>query len=112
MTFKLSYIAAPYMDPDPMVMYDRFTRITAVAARYMMNHEFVFSPITHIHPILLAANGGLGNEWEYWSEYARTMIRQCDRMIVLQLPGWDSPGTMAEIQIAEQIGIAIEYITE
>jgi hypothetical protein len=94
-------------------MVERFLRINKVAARYVADGEYIYSPISHTHPIAEAANGTLPRGWDFWGGYDRTMILCCDRLLVLQIDGWkESTGVQAEIKIAEEMEIPIEYIFE
>ena len=108
---NLCYLAAPYSHKEHYMLVARFILINRVAAKLMAEGNYIFSPISHTHPIAEASNGILPRGWEYWEGYDRTMIKCCDRLIVLRLPGWEtSTGVQAEIQIAREYGITMEYI--
>ena len=103
------YLATPYSHPDPAVREQRFQVVNRAASSLKRRGFHVFSPISHSHPIALA--GGLPLDWEYWAEDACTMLSACDAVIVLKQDGWpESVGVKAEIEIAEGIGIRIDYI--
>ena len=103
----LVYLASPYTDDDPEVMEHRFNAVTKYAATLMRRGIFVFSPISHTHPI---AKYGLPLGWEYWKELDTTMLSKCDSMIVLMLPGYsESKGVTAEIKIMKAYGKKIEW---
>ncbi len=107
---KLVYLAAPYTHPDKAVQQARFHAINKVAA-YLMNELglFVFSPISHSHPI--AEDGDIPTTWEFWKPYDEAILQSCGRMVVLMLPGWeDSKGVSAEREIAQKMGIDIAYL--
>lgn len=106
---NLAYLAVPYQHVDRSVMVERFNTVNCVAARLMAEGRYIFSPISHTHPI--AECGDLPRGWEYWHGYDRAMLSCCSTLIVLRLPGWDeSIGVQAEIRIAQELGLAIEYI--
>lgn len=106
---ELIYLAAPYSDPDELRRVQRFNMINRAAAKLMAEGKYVFSPISHTHPIKEAGN--LPGGWEYWEGYDRRMISCCDKLIVLMLDGWDkSVGVQAEIKIAAEMGLPIEYM--
>ena len=108
---KLIYLACPYSHPDKTVMEDRFNRVNKVAAKLMATGNYIFSPISHTHPIACAGN--LPRGWEYWNGYDTEIISNCGKVIVLMLEGWDkSTGVQAEIKLAEQFNIPVEYISE
>ena len=79
------------------------------AGLLMRRGLFVFSPISHTHPIALACD--LPRGFEYWGSYDRAMLARCGKMVVLKIDGWqDSVGVQAEIEIARALGITIEYM--
>ena len=109
MVNSLIYLAVPYTHPDPKVREDRFNKINELAARLMKEGEFVFSPISHCHPI--AKVGDLPKDWSYWNDYCVLMMKNCQKMIVLMVDGWkESIGVTEEIKIANERGIEVEYV--
>lgn len=105
----LVYLAVPYTDEDPEVREYRFQAVNKVAGELIQKGEFVYSPISHCHPIALLCD--LPKDWEYWDKYCRATLSCCHKMYVLMLDGWkESTGVTAEIKIAEEMGIEIEYI--
>lgn len=111
---KLIYLAAPYSDKSEnaaAVMEERFKRINKVASKLMAQGEYIFSPISHTHPIALA--GELPRGWDFWEGYDKCMISCCGKLYVLTIDGWArSVGVNAEMQIADNLGIPVFYITE
>ena len=106
---RLSYLAAPYTHKKHYMMVARFLAINRVACEYMRRGEYIFSPISHTHPI--AEAGELKRGWDYWHGYDARMISVCDEMIVLTLDGWkESVGVIAEIKIAEDLKMPILYV--
>lgn len=103
------YLATPYSDPDPAVREYRFRQVNKAAAKLISQGYHVFSPISQTHSI--AAEGDLPKDWKYWEKYDRKMLGCCDRFMVLKLDGWvESVGVNAEMKIAIQIGMAVEYM--
>ena len=108
---EMIYLAAPYSHPSPEIRELRFITINNVAARMINDGQYVYSPISHSHPIAVA--GGLPVGWGYWGACDRKMISICTKLIVLMLDGWEkSVGVAAEIKIANEFGIPVEYISE
>ena len=106
----LIYLAAPYTHKDRKVMVERFDKINAIAARLMAAGLYVFSPISHTHPI--AEAGTLPRGWEFWEGYDKVMISRCNNLHVLMLDGWkESTGVNAEIGIAREFGMPVYYVT-
>lgn len=106
---ELVYLAGPYTHKKESMQTDRFNALTEFAANLMRDHDMVvYSPITHCHPI---AEYGLPGGWEYWERNCEAMLSRCNKMIVLKLPGWkESVGVKGELEIAERLGIPVEYV--
>ena len=103
------YLAVPYSDPDPAVRESRFNAVNRAAGFLMASRIYVFSPISHTHPIALACD--LPKDWEFWQAYGRAMLRACGKLSVLMQDGWqDSVGVQAEIAIAREMGLPVEFI--
>jgi hypothetical protein len=106
---ELIYLASPYSHSDPAVKESRFRDVCKVAARLMAEGYYIFSPIAHTHPIALA--GSLPGDWQYWAGYDREIIKNCKFVLVFRLNGWEeSAGVQAEIKLAKELGIPIEYL--
>jgi hypothetical protein len=112
MKTELIYLACPYSHQDVSVRIARFEAANKTAAKLIEAGNHVFSPISHTHPIEMAAQGKLPMGWEYWAAYDERMIGYCDRLIVLAIEGWTiSTGVQAEITIARKKGIPVDYLT-
>jgi len=104
----LIYLATPYSHPDPMIVEVRFNAINRIAADLMGRGVYVFSPISHTHPIAMA--GDLPTSFEYWREYCTATLQMCAGMIIAMSPGWmKSKGVAGETAIAQARGMWIEY---
>jgi len=109
-TKKLTYLACPYSHPDRAVRVARFEAANHTAAMLMVQGKYVFSPISHTHPIAEAGNLPLG--WDFWEEYDRAILVACVEVVVLMLDGWkESKGVTAEIAIAREIGLPVTYLS-
>lgn len=105
----LVYLATPYSHPDPEVRERRFREVNRVAANLMRDGLHVFSPISHTHPIAVA--GDLPKSWEFWQAYDRAVLSACRNVMVLMQDGWrESTGVQAEIEIAREMGLPVEFI--
>lgn len=103
------YLAVPYTDDDPSVREYRFEEANKAAVKLVFAGNHVFSPISHTHPIAL--NGNLPIGWDYWADYDRLMLSICTHLVVLMLDGWrESTGVTAEIKIAREMGLIVEYM--
>lgn len=106
---RLIYLAVPYSDPDPAVREERFHVVNEAAAVLMGQGLYVFSPISHTHPI--AAAGALPLGWDFWEGYDREMLSACGALVVLCLDGWNrSTGVTSEIAIAEELGLPVFFV--
>lgn len=106
---RLSYLASPYSHPDPEVRRQRFEDVCRIAGRLMSQGKLIFSPIAHTHPI--AEMGDLPKGFDFWEEFDRAMLAACGELLILRLSGWqESQGIAAEIEIATEMDIPINYI--
>ena len=106
---ELTYLACPYTHQDREMMVTRFLMVNKIASKLMAEGKYIFSPISHTHPI--AEAGNLPRGWDYWEGYDRRILKSCDRIIVLKLPGWkESKGVQAEIKIGEEFDIPVDYL--
>jgi hypothetical protein len=106
---SITYLAAPYSHRSKHVMEFRFWAINKVASKMIRDGVCVFSPISHTHPI--AESGGLPVDFDYWQRHNRAWLERCQKVVVLKLDGWThSRGVAAEIEIARELGIPVEYL--
>ncbi len=107
---ELIYLATPYNHTEREVVTTRYLMVNKVAAKLMSEGKYIFSPISHNHSIIRESNN-LPRGWEYWQGYDKCMLSMCNKIIVLKLPGWqESSGVSAEIKIAKEFEIPIEYL--
>lgn len=103
------YLACPYSHPDSNVREYRFKMANRAAAKLMGDGHIVYSPISHTHPI--AMEGDLPLDWAYWQSVDEFYIRLCEKVVVLELNGWQkSEGVRAEIDIARALNKPIEFM--
>jgi hypothetical protein len=106
---ELIYLATPFHHKDKAVMDKRFDVVTKIAADFMCQGIHVYSPISHCYP--MAKVNSLPTGWGFWNEFDRKIIRMCTKLIVVKQAGWDvSEGVKAEIGLAEEFGIPVEYM--
>ncbi|MEM1368551.1 MAG: DUF1937 family protein [Cyanobacteria bacterium P01_H01_bin.15] len=105
----LIYLAAPYTHDDPRVVAERMRIIDSYAASMIGAGYRVFSPLSYGHN--LARRYSLATNYEYWASFNDEILRACQYLLVLRLPGWqDSKGLAREIAIAKEREIPIEYL--
>jgi len=106
----LVYLAVPYSHPDRAVRHARFQKANRAAALLMGDGLFVYSPISHSHPI--ADAGSLPMDFAFWKRYNQTMIDCCHALYILTIDGWsESVGVQAEREYAEEQGIPVVFIS-
>jgi len=102
------YLAAPYSHPDPAIVAERMDRFCQVFAKMISDGMHVVSPLL-CHFVL--PYGKLPSDWNYWQNYSKALIDQCETMYVIMMPGWlESEGVTAEIQYARSINKKIWYV--
>ena len=108
---KIVYVAIPFTSPSMMEKHLRFEVANSVSAVLMERGEIVFSPISMGWPIQQASRNGITTEWSYWKETCTAYLSACRKLYVITIDGWKkSVGVQAEIRIAEDLGLEIEYI--
>ncbi len=104
------YLASPYSHAKLSVRCYRFKQAAQAAGLLMSQGLHVFSPICHSHPIVTECPEH-GGDWSYWEKWDRHFLKACDRFVILQIDGWaTSKGVTAEIEIAKEFGLKVEYM--
>lgn len=107
---SLIYLASPYSHQDAAVRQERYWAAVRKAATLMKMGECVFSPIAHTHEIGLILGNAVSHE--FWMVQDRAILKHCDRLMVLMLPGWElSKGVGEEIDIANKLGMPVTFET-
>lgn len=106
-----TYLATPYTDPDPQVREARFEKAAAAAIKLMERGEHVYAPIVMSHPLEL--RGFQVQNRDFWLGQELPILRHASKLKVLCTEGWEeSEGVAAEMELASELGIPIEYIEE
>lgn len=102
------YLASPYTHNNEYIRLRRY-RNACKAASVLMKDYVVFCPIAHSHAI--GEVSGDTMDYDFWMAQDLPVLAKCDKMIVLQLDGWDeSRGVIAEIEFAKEHNIPVEYM--
>lgn len=111
---KLIYLGGPYSHEDPKVIKKRFNIFNKVSSTLICKKDmFVFSPISHSHPIVTLKNFDK-NFWTYgyWMPFDLYILAQCDELLIVDIDGWkESKGLAAEIEFAKANNIKIRMVT-
>ena len=112
---KKVYLAAPYSfknedgTEDFVIMQQRFEEINKCASILMKLGYYVFSPITHNHPLVLLNN--LPRTYEFWLGYDKSFLDWCDELHIFMIDGWkESKGVEWEINYIKVIDKKVFYI--
>lgn len=104
---ELAYLACPYSDPDPKIRRFRLQVATWVAFERFQQGLLSYSVLTHNIPL---NDLGIFGDWQTWKLFDHEMVRRCDKVLVVALPGWDrSKGVAAEVACAKEHGRPVEY---
>ena len=110
----LTYLAAPFSDPNPEIRLARFRAANRAAGLLMKRGDVVYSPISHDFPIVEECGLPLGFadvSWVFWHASDRSYLSLSRLLVVLCIEGWEEGvGVQAEIAIARELGVAIEYM--
>lgn len=108
---ELTYLAIPYSHPDASVREKRFKLANKFSSILMSRGKFVYSPISHTHPMSIENN--LPTHWEFWEALDTVYLKASKELIVATVDGWkQSKGVNAEIRIAQVLGLPISYMAE
>ena len=102
------YVASPYTDDDPKVREARYVAVRDFVGKWTDGATVYFSPIVYAHEI--AKSNKLPGDAAFWFEFNFRMMKVCDKVIVLQLPGWEkSVGVASEIAYAKSHDKPLQY---
>jgi hypothetical protein len=105
------YLASPYSDPSPAVREFRFVSACRAAALLMSQGQNVYSPIAHSHSICVHGGQPLPQDGAFWLWRDMAILKHCERMVILPLPGWAaSNGIMEEAAFARRNDIPIVFM--
>lgn len=105
----LEYLAIPYTHDDEVVMEYRADMADFIFHKLSMDGRLFYSPISSCHGV--AKKFGMPRDWKFWKRLDETIIKACKKLVVVQLEGWnESTGVNAEIKIAKDNNIEIEYL--
>jgi len=105
----ITYVAAPFNDPDENVMKSRMKISTNYMAKLLSEGKHVVSPLL-LEP-LLYLEYKMPTEYLFWKRYCDDLINVSDELIVICLPGWTkSQGVTAEIARAIERQIPIQFV--
>lgn len=106
MTTKLSdlcYLASPYSSCYQNLVEERMHHVSRCQAALIKRGLLVITPLS-AHYLLKYES--LPGDWAFWKNYGETLLRACQNLIVLPLPGWEvSTGVTAEIALAQELGL-------
>ena len=103
----LIYLAAPFTSKNDVEKQKRHEAVVQATKRMMLQGHVLYSPIA-IGPEI---EKDINWRHEEWMDYDRNILRNCEQLWVLKLPGWEkSRGVLQEIEMAGEFGIPIHFI--
>ena len=104
---QLVYLAAPFTAEDPLVQQTRRDAVIEVSDHLVRQGKAIFSPLEYTKGMqdrnVFPPQG--------WYEFDLAMLRNCQELLVLTLPGWQtSYGVIIEMTAARALGIPIKFI--
>ena len=107
--YSLIYLATPY-SKYPGGLQKAFEDASKLAARLLVNHIKVYSPIAHTHPI--AIYGELNPlDHSIWLPFDEAIMRVSQALLVAEMEGWkESYGVYQEIKIFTRDGKPVHYL--
>lgn len=106
----LVYLATPYSHPDEHVRIQRYDAARWYAYQCHAAGELILSPIVHSHPLTAF---GAGGDFRTWQRLDTALLRGCQSMRILELPGWrDSKGIDAERKFAQELFMPIRRVND
>lgn len=109
-TPSLWYVASPYSHPEAAVRAKRVLAVRKCVLKMINDFDRVvpFSPVLYTVDFL----SDMERPPEGWYRFDLAFLRKADRLVVLQLDGWEtSMGIAIEIAFAESRGLPIGYYT-
>ena len=112
---KLIYLGGPYSHDDKTISAKRYTAYRKLAGLVISKHDsFVFSPITHSHPIVTHKQFDPAyHTYDVWMPLDIAILEVCDELWIAEIDGWkESKGTAQEIEFAKSRDLPIKMITK
>lgn len=108
----LIYLASPYSGHNSQLEEARFQDVRLLTARLLQRGIRCFSPIVYSHQFSCEFSG-FKSDFDSWRFLDEALIRKCDEVWCLKLPGWGtSVGVRAELMFARQCGKPVAYLED
>jgi hypothetical protein len=105
---KLFYLAAPYSHDNPLVVQERMDIFARCETALMIQNIATVSPLAKHYTVV---QRGAGTDWQFWENYSRILLKRCDHLIILTMPGWyKSKGVRGELDFARDNRIPYSFV--
>ena len=95
----LEYLGTPYSNGNDYLMNFRSEMVDMIATDLTNQGRAIYSPISSWHTI--ACKFKMPRTFEFWETLNLSFLKQCKKLIVVMLPGWEeSTGLAGEIEFA------------
>ena len=102
------YLVLPYTHKNKEVEDFRALFSDFVLAELSRQGHTVIAPVSMCHHA--ARRFGLPTDWKFWEKVDSEILKVCDKLMVVQLPGWEeSVGVTAEVKLAKEMEKEIVY---
>jgi hypothetical protein len=106
---SLICLIAPYSDRNPRIVAKRMATFYMTDAALCEQGNITISCLDKHSR--LPFNSALRGDYDFWKRQAETMIKVCDKVVVIKMDGWEtSSGVTQELALAKSLGKPIEYI--
>lgn len=103
------YIAAPYGNASDDVIECRIYKVEKYLAYLMSTGQNAISPLLMHH--VLDKGFTLPTDFKFWGNFCLSLLKNCDKMIVLKLDGWvESRGVKEEVDFCYENNIPVEFM--
>lgn len=105
----IEYLALPYSDDSEDMMCWRADVSDFIFSELSKEGRSLYAPISSAHHV--AKKYGMPRDWKFWKKLDEEFLSVCGKIIVIMLPGWEaSVGLTAELKLAEELGLPIEWL--
>lgn len=103
------YVAAPYSNVNNKEQL--MDTIAKVCGKYMIDNPGEYTITGLVHHYACQHYSEIGTDWNFWKNFCVDFLRRCDKLLVIQVEGWDASfGVQEEIRIATELKLPIIYI--
>ena len=105
----IEYLVIPYTHKSKEVENFRAMMSDFIFAELSKAGRTVIAPVTMCHNA--SRTFGMPTDWKFWQRIDSELLKVCDRLLVVQLPGIEnSVGVKAEVELAKGMGKEVIFV--